>query len=249
MAWTKAQTAIVAGIGVVLVGTGAYQTSQAARLHQQDQTLRQQQTSLSQQVQQLQSALTDATNQLASTAGDATETQSEKSELLKLRGEVAQIQSLKDEVTRLKQADAAKSNAGNGGAISDSNQLMLNFLGNPVPAPADLNAAFTKEGLIQATQLAAQKAGISLKNIQIDDSEFPFVVGVVCESGGYDKLTAQLKKLDGYGYGGASSSDTCAAFSITPSAAFPPGTSDQIYRRLSLRESMFYNQLNAQASQ
>lgn len=251
MAWTKAQTAVVAGIGVVLVGTGAYQTNQAARLHHQNQTLRRQQTSLSEQVQQLQSALTDATNQLASTAGDAAETQSEKNELLKLRGEVVQMQSLQDEVTRLKQGGvgAAKPNAGNGSAISDSNQLMLNYLGSPVPAPADLNAAYTKEGLIQATQLAAQKAGIALKSIQVDDSEFPFVVGVVCDGGGYDKLTAQLKKLDGYGYGGASSSDTSAAFSITPSAAYPPGTFDQIYRRLSVRESMLNNQLSAQVSQ
>lgn len=248
MAWTKAQIAAVAGIGVVLVGTGAYQTSQAARLHQQNQTLQQQQTSLSQQIQQLQSELTDATNQLASTTGDAPETQSEKSELLKLRGEVAQMRSLQDEVTRLKQSGVVKSNEGGGGVISDSNQLMLNYLGNPVPAPADLNAAYTKEGLIQATQLAAQKAGITLKNIQIDDSEFPFVVGVVCEGGGYDKLIDQLKKMDGYGYGGSTSSDTCGAFSITPSAAFPSGTFDQIHRRLMVRESMFYNQINAQAS-
>ena len=249
MAWTKAQTAVVAGIGVVLVGTGAYQTNQAARLHQQNQTLRQQQSSLSEQVQQLQGELNDATNQLASMADDTTENQSEKSELLKLRGEVAQMQSLQDEVAQLKQSGATKSNEANGNAISDSNQLMLNYLGNPVPAPAGLDAAFTKEGLIQATQLAAQKAGISLKNIQIDDSEFPFVVGVVCENGGYGKLLDQLKKMDGYAYGGSASSDTCAAFSITPTAAYPLGTSDQIYRRLMLRESMLKNQIDAQASQ
>ena len=252
MAWTKAQTAVVAGIGVVLVGTGAYQTNQAARLHRQNQTLRQQQTSLSQQVQQLQSALTDATNQLASVADNATETQSEKSELLKLRGEVEQVRTLQEEITRLKQAGkavAAKSNEGNGSGIPDSNQIMLNYLGNPVTAPANLSVAYTKDGLIQATQLAAQKAGISLKNIQVDDSEFPFVVGVVCESGGYEKLVDQMKKMDGYGYGGSTSSDTVGAFSITPSSAYPPGTFDQIHRRLMVRESMFYNQINAQASQ
>ncbi|HWD93726.1 MAG TPA: sigma-70 family RNA polymerase sigma factor [Verrucomicrobiae bacterium] len=248
MAWTKAQTTIVAGIGVILIGTGAYETSHAARLDQQNQSLQQQQTTLSTQTQQLQSALDEASNRLASLSDDSPERQREKSELLRLRGEAAQMQSLQQEMARLKQAVVAKSNESNG-AIEDSNRDIVEFLGTPVPAPTNLNAAFNKDGLIQATQLAAQNAGITLKNIQIDGSEFPFLIGVVCEKGEFDKLTEQMKKLDGYQYGGSMSSDSCGAFSLTPYAAYPPGASDIIPRRLIVRQAMLFNKMNAQAAQ
>jgi hypothetical protein len=238
----------VAGIGVALVGTSAYETSHATRLNEQNQSLRQNQTVLSTQVQQLQSGLDEANNRVTSLADDSPERQREKSELLKLRGEAAQMQSLQQEMARLKQAVAAKSNE-SGGAIQDSNRDMVEFLGTPVPAPTNLNAAFNKDGLIQATQLAAQNAGITLKNIQIDGSEFPFLIGVVCEKGEFDKLTEQMKKLEGYQYGGSMSSDSCGAFSLTPYSAYPPGTSDIIPRRLIVRQAMLFNKINAQAPQ
>ena len=68
-------------------------------------------------------------------------------------------------------------------SFTGPNQVLFNYLGNPVAPPANLDAAYTKEGLTHAMQVAAQNAGISLVKIEIDDSEFPFLVGVVLRSG------------------------------------------------------------------
>jgi hypothetical protein len=57
-----------------------------------------------------------------------------------------------------------------------------------------------------------------------------------------------MKKLDGYHYGGSMSSDASAAFSLTPTTAYAPGTADGIYRRLIVRQSMLFKKMNDQAA-
>jgi len=64
------------------------------------------------------------------------------------------------------------------------NQVMFDYLGNPVAPPANTDVAYTKEGLASAMQDAAQAANITLTKVEIDDSEFPFLVGVVCAGKG-----------------------------------------------------------------
>src|SRR6266404_5612061 len=105
------------------------------------------------------------------------------------------------------------------------NQALFEYLGNPVEPPADMDAKYTREGLINAIQLAARNAGITTKKIVIEDSEFPFLVGVTCGGSDSINLKEQLRNLDGYAYSGSigndtssDGSDTCNVFSIIPQA-------------------------------
>jgi hypothetical protein len=138
-------------------------------------------------------------------------------------------------------------------SLKGSNQDLLEYLGNPVATPADLDAKYTKEGLIDAVQVAARNAGITIKRVAIDDSEYPFLVGVFCKGADAVKLKAQIKKLDGYDYSGAvgndsnaDGSDTCNTFSIVPRQAQPKDAVESIAHRLLLRQQVFYNRLARQ---
>jgi hypothetical protein len=133
------------------------------------------------------------------------------------------------------------------------NQVLFEYLGNPVEPPANMDAKYTRENLINAIQLAARNAGITVRKIVIDDSEYPFLVGVICGGSDSVKLKDQLRKLDGYAYNGcigndtnSDGSDTCNVFSNIPSRAYPPGTGQRIYHRTWLRQQAFYDRLNAQ---
>ena len=88
MACTKAKTAIVVGVGAVLVGTSVYQAQKVARLREQNQTLQQAQAPLLAQVEQLGQAVTDATNRIMGLSDELASTKKNNLELLKLRGEV-----------------------------------------------------------------------------------------------------------------------------------------------------------------
>jgi hypothetical protein len=148
---------------------------------------------------------------------------------------------------------------GNGGSpgnpvsASGPNQVLLEYLGNPVEPPANMDARYTKEGLLVAVQLAARDAGIKIKKMMIDDSEYPFLLGVVCAGSDAVKLKAQFKKMDGYGYSGSvgndvnrDGSDTCNVFSIVPYSAHPRDARRQIDHRLMLRQQVFYDRINGQ---
>lgn len=125
------------------------------------------------------------------------------------------------------------------------NQALYNYLGNPVPPPAGLDAAYTRAGLTSAVQDAAQAVNISLTKVEIDDAEFPFLVGVVCaEKSDLEKLEAQLRKTPGYAYGGGTSSRTICVTSITPDSAFPMRDRSQIHHRLMLREVVFFDTMS-----
>ncbi len=138
-------------------------------------------------------------------------------------------------------------------SLSGPNQVLLEYLGNPIEPPMNMDARYTKEGLISAIQLAARNAGITVKKLEVEDSEFPFLVGVACGGSDFPKLKNQLKKMDGYEYNGSigndinsDGSDTCNAFSIVPYRAYPPGAAQQIYHRLWLRQQVFYDKVNRQ---
>ena len=139
---------------------------------------------------------------------------------------------------------------GNGGSppvsLSGPNQALLEYLGNPVEPSANLDARYTKEGLISAMQLAGRNAGVALRKVAIDDSEYPFLVGVICGESDFPKLKDQIKKMDGYAYNGGTGSHTCYAFSIIPYEVYPPEASQRIHHRLMLRTQVFYDKLSAQ---
>ena len=108
-------------------------------------------------------------------------------------------------------------------------------MGDPVPPPADLDAAYTKEGLTKAVRTAARNAGITLKRIEIDDSEYPFLVGVICEEQDYSRLTDQLRKIEGYAYNGSVGSHTHHAMNIVPYRVYPSALGEGISHRTGLR--------------
>ena len=135
-------------------------------------------------------------------------------------------------------------------SVSGPNRALLEYLGNPVLPPANLDARYSKEGLTTAIQTAARKAGITVKRVAIDNMEFPFLVGVICAGADFAKLKEQIKTLDGYEYSGSignnvnqDGSDTCNVFNLVPYTAYPAGTGEAIYHRLQLRQQIFYDQI------
>jgi hypothetical protein len=126
------------------------------------------------------------------------------------------------------------------------NQALFEYLGNPVTPPPNMNAAYTKEGLTQAMQAAARTAGITLVNLEIDDSEFPFLVGVTfAKEGDKEKLKEQIRADAAYDSSGGVGGETSYAMNIVPYRAFPGGTSQRIYRRMMLREAVLYDKITA----
>ncbi len=130
------------------------------------------------------------------------------------------------------------------GKARTANQALYAYLGEPVAAPTNMDAAYTKDGLLSAVQTAGQNAGISLTKLEIDDSEFPYLVGVVfANQGDKEKLKEQLQKMSGYATSGGVGGETSYAMNIVPYSAFPRGVGQRIYRRMTVRESMLYDKI------
>jgi hypothetical protein len=122
------------------------------------------------------------------------------------------------------------------------NQVLFNYLGNPVAPPSDMDPAYTKEGLEQGMKTAAQNAGITLVRVQIDDSEFPFLVGVVfANPGDKPKLKEQIQKMPAYAISGGVGDEITYAMNIV--GRFPPSLSQRIWRRMMLREAILHEKL------
>jgi hypothetical protein len=123
------------------------------------------------------------------------------------------------------------------------NQAMLEYLGDPVAAPAGLAADYTPKGLQQAVQAAARQAGVTVARIELENSEFPCVIGVNCDRTDYQKLMAQIKLMNAYEDQGSVGGRHWHTMNIVPPRVFPRESSTRIWRRLSLRYQMFYDQL------
>jgi hypothetical protein len=133
-------------------------------------------------------------------------------------------------------------------SLTGPNEALFEYLGDPVEPPVDMDAAYTKDGLTKAIETAARKAGISVKRIEIDDSEYPFLVGLICKEGDYSKLTDQLRKMDAYEFNGGISSHTCAAFNLVPYRVFPSAAGERISHRTGLRQQVLYAKISRLAS-
>jgi hypothetical protein len=170
-----------------------------------------------------------------------------QSELLRLRGAVSRAARAEAEVAQLRKELERQRTlmGGNADMPAPTADTLATYIGAAVQTPANLDAAYTREGLSSAIQLAAQKAGVSLKKLVIEDSEFPFLTGVTSDPGDWEKLKAQLKGLDGYEFNGSVGDDTSHTFSIVPAKAYPPEDGQRIPRRLTLRLQLFHNRLIA----
>jgi hypothetical protein len=147
--------------------------------------------------------------------------------------------------------NSSRSTASSAGAESrlptgpGPNQVLFEYLGEAVEPPANLNPAYTRAGLLEAMRTATEKAGVSLKKIEIDDSEFPFLIGVICDDNDFEtKLKEQFKKMDGYEYTGSVSSHSHRAFNIVPWREFPAQSSERIGRRLMLRQRVLFDRIS-----
>jgi RNA polymerase sigma factor (sigma-70 family) len=96
IAMTTLQKTLITATVAILAGTGIYQVKQAANARAEIEALQQKQASLTGQVSQIQSERDEATNQLAGLLAENARLKSmpdgNETELLKLRGQVAQLQ-------------------------------------------------------------------------------------------------------------------------------------------------------------
>ncbi len=128
-------------------------------------------------------------------------------------------------------------------SASNPNQVIFDYLGDPVSPPQSLAPAYTRQGLTDAIQLAAQNAGVTLQRVEIDDSEFPFLIGVTSSDSDYEKLVEQLRKVPSYEYGGSVGGHTHHAFNLVPYHAFPSEAAQRIGHRLTLRMQIFCDKI------
>ena len=247
-AMTALQKTVVATVLTAAVGTGVYEGMQNFQLRDQVQALERRQAPLLEQVQQLQGERDEAVSgALKSNQGGT--------ELLQLRGEVAR---LRDAAGRAMRAEGEVARL-----IADANSpstVLGAYLGEPVPPPPNLDPAYSKEGLLNAIQQAAQVTGVPLKKVEIETSEFPFLVGVVWDNAAdfeqskstrerikaeLEKFTAAFKNLPAYEYqGSVGGKDGIYAYCITPyDRLVSPEASERIGRRHLLRLRMFCQQL------
>ncbi len=127
-------------------------------------------------------------------------------------------------------------------SLTGANQALINYLGNPVAPPSDMEPAYTKEGLQQGMKTAADNAGIALVRVEIDDSEFPFLIGVIfANPGDKPKLKEQIQKMPPYAISGGVGDEITYAMNIV--RHFPPNDSQRIGRRMVLREAILYDKL------
>lgn len=136
-------------------------------------------------------------------------------------------------------------NAAESASLAGPNKVLYEYLGDPVMPPTNLASAYTKEGLTSAMHAAAKAAGISLTKLEIDDSEFPFLVGVICaNSSELEKLKKQLRKMSAYHYAGGVGDGASYAMNLVPSTAFPGSDCRRIYRRMSLRQQILFDRIH-----
>ncbi len=131
--------------------------------------------------------------------------------------------------------------------LTGPNQALFKYLGDAVATPATLDAAYSKAGLTGALQNAARAAGISLVKLEIDDSEFPFLVGVVCRQGDdMQALKEEVGSLPAYKFSGGVGGNTTFVMNLVPPSAFPADAHQRIYRRMTVRERMLFDRISEQ---
>jgi RNA polymerase sigma factor (sigma-70 family) len=236
---TLAATVVLAGVGTPLF-----------LQQQENKSLRAQNETLLSQTSQM--AALEAENERLSSrialAANNTLPDEQRIELNRLRGEVARLRAEANEAQQLRPGINRFPSVQQAAAtdVDATSNPLLAFLGEAVPPPPNIDPAYTKEGLMNAVQQAAQLAGVVPKTIEIDTSEFPFLAGVVCDSDAdFEKLKTQLKNLPGYEYMGGTSSHGGCAFNMTPYRSYPSDAGQRISRRSMLRCQVFFNQLTA----
>jgi hypothetical protein len=122
------------------------------------------------------------------------------------------------------------------------NTAIMAFLGNPIPAPANLDAKYSPTNLIAAFTAMSGKAGWPIQRLAVDDSEFPFLLyGVL--AGRHELGDRDIREVKGYEYGGSVRGNTAAgstyfSLNITPRDQYPSDLIAPCNRRLMVRLQM-----------
>jgi RNA polymerase sigma factor (sigma-70 family) len=147
IAMTTLQKTLVTATVAALAGAGIYEARQAAQLHDQVETLQQQQVPLTEQIQQLQKEFADSTNRLADllVENSRLKSNSHEMEMLKLRGEVTQLKTAE----RQKKSDPVEAVAN--ARVAKVNQLKQRLEQMPNEIIPELQYLTTEDWLRGAT--------------------------------------------------------------------------------------------------
>lgn len=127
-------------------------------------------------------------------------------------------------------------------SAGQANAAIMAYLGNPVSAPANLDARYWPTNLAAAFVTMANKSGWQIQKLAVDDSEFPFLVyGVI--DGRHELVANDIRAMEGYDYSGSvrGSTDkgtTYFSLNMIPHAQYPAGQMAACHRRLMVRLQM-----------
>jgi hypothetical protein len=136
--------------------------------------------------------------------------------------------------------DSAKMTASN-----PANLAIMAYLGDPVPPPVAMDERFSPVNLKTAIISLNKKLGLTVVNLNIDASEFPYVIyGRLDGQCDHRVLASAVGQLNGYGYGGSVSGSTPGggtyfAINMIPVSQYPEGRINECERRLMVRLQMF----------
>jgi hypothetical protein len=136
-----------------------------------------------------------------------------------------------------KQPGPGKAVAGN------ANQALVAYLGNPVPAPADMDSRYNQENLLKAFADLCRQADLVITKLAVDDSEFPFLVYGTLDGRHALPEKPAFEEQKGYTYGGSvrgsnGEGSTYFAVNMVPPSQYPAAQQKACNRRLTLRLQM-----------
>ena len=187
IAMTTLQKSIIVAALAGVAGTGIYAERQNAQLHSQIASLQQQQAPLSSQIQELQEERDDATNRIAGLLAENARFQSnsDESELLRLRGEVTRLKNeqtdptavaakaLIDKVNRLKQRLAATPGANIPEMQYLTDQDWIRAANCSLDSELDYRKALASLRDIAEGSFASMLRGALGKYMQANNQQFP----------------------------------------------------------------------------
>jgi hypothetical protein len=123
------------------------------------------------------------------------------------------------------------------------NRALMDYLGNPVPAPPGMDPRYNRENLLKAFTALCNKADLVITKLSVDDSEFPFLLYGTLD--GRHKLPESpvFEEQKGYTYGGSvrgstGEGATYFAVNMVPHDQYPADQEKACNRRLMLRLQM-----------
>ena len=130
---------------------------------------------------------------------------------------------------------------GNAIASGQANAAIMAYLGEPVPAPANLDSKYWPTNLAAAFITMGNKSGWQIQKLAVDDSEFPFLVYGLIE-GMHTLEERDIRAMEAYDYGGSVRGSTekltWFALNMIPHSQYPAGQAAACNRRLMVRLQM-----------